>query len=74
MAVQGRGKAMAEGAFQPPSFELTMARKDLRLMVEEAARHGTTLDVLPSVGVLQERYIAAGFGADDSSVVGSGKA
>jgi 3-hydroxyisobutyrate dehydrogenase len=74
MAVQGRGKSMAEGAFQPPSFELTMARKDLRLMVEEAARHGAKLDVVPAVGELQDRYIKAGFGADDSSVVGSGRA
>lgn len=73
-AVQGRGKVMADGKFDEPSFELTMARKDLRLMEEEAARHGTTLDVVPAVGALQDRYIAAGFGAKDSSVVGSGKA
>lgn len=73
-AIQGRGKAMAEGTFQPPSFELTMARKDLRLMVEEAARHGTKLDVVPAVGELQDRYIKAGFGSDDAGVVGSGRA
>lgn len=74
MAVQGRAKAVADGVYDKPSFELTMARKDLRLMVEEAARHGTKLDVLPSVGALQDRYITAGFGADDSSVIASGKA
>ncbi len=74
MAVQGRAKMIADGAFDTPTFELAMARKDLRLMVEEAARRGTKLDVLPSVGVLQDRYIAAGFGADDSSVIASGKA
>jgi 3-hydroxyisobutyrate dehydrogenase len=73
-AVQGRGKAMAEGKFDNPSFELTMARKDLRLMEDEAARHGAKLDVVPSVGALYDRYIAAGYGAADSSVVGSGKA
>jgi 3-hydroxyisobutyrate dehydrogenase len=73
-AIAGRGKAMAEGTFQPPSFELTMARKDLRLMVEEAARHGTKLDVVPAIGELQDRYIKAGFGADDAGVVGSGRA
>jgi 3-hydroxyisobutyrate dehydrogenase len=73
-AIQGRGKLMAEGTFQPPSFELTMARKDLRLMVEEAARHGTKLDVVPAIGELQDRYIKAGFGNDDAAVVGSGRA
>jgi 3-hydroxyisobutyrate dehydrogenase len=73
-AIQGRGKQMAEGKFQPPNFELTMARKDLRLMVDEAARHGAKLDVVPAVGALMDRYIAAGFGSDDSGVIGSGKA
>ena len=29
-----------EGKFTPPNFELAMARKDLRLMIDEAARHG----------------------------------
>ena len=74
MAVQGRGKNMAEGKFMPPSFELTMARKDLRLMTDEAARHGTKLDVVPAVGELYDRYIKAGFGSEDSGVVGSGRA
>ena len=73
-AIQGRGKQMAEGVFQPPSFELTMARKDLRLMSEEAARHGSKLDVVPCVESLMERYIKAGFGSDDSGVIGSGRA
>ena len=73
-AIQGRGKMMAEGIFSPPSFELTMARKDLRLMIDEAARHGEKLDVLPCVAALYDRYIAAGFGSEDAGVVGSGRA
>jgi 3-hydroxyisobutyrate dehydrogenase len=73
-AIGGRGKTMAEGKFSPPSFELTMARKDLRLMIDEAARHGTKLDVLPGIGALMDRYIAAGHGSEDSSVIGSGRA
>ncbi len=72
--IQGRGKQMAEGKFSPPNFELTMARKDLRLMVDEAARHGAKLDVVPGVASLMDRYITAGFGSDDAGVVGSGKA
>jgi len=73
-AVPLRGKTMADGNFDDPSFELSMARKDLRLMEDEAARHGEKLDVVPAVGALYDRYIAAGFGSKDSSVVGSGRA
>jgi 3-hydroxyisobutyrate dehydrogenase len=72
-AVGVRAKMIAEGRFAPPSFELSMARKDARLMIEEAARHGTTLDVLPGVAALMDRYLAAGFGSEDSGVIGSGR-
>jgi 3-hydroxyisobutyrate dehydrogenase len=73
-AIPVRGKSMAEGKFSPASFEATMARKDLRLMVEEAGRHGKQLDVVPGVAALLDRYIAAGHGSEDFSVIGSGKA
>jgi 3-hydroxyisobutyrate dehydrogenase len=73
-AIPVRGKSMAEGKFTPPNFEATMARKDLRLMVEEAGRHGTQLDVVPGIAALLDRYIAAGHGSEDFSVIGSGKA
>ncbi len=69
-----RGKGIAEGRFDPPSFEATMARKDLRLMAEEAGRHGTQLDVVPAIGALLDRYIAAGHGSEDYTVIGSGTA
>ncbi|HZO92152.1 MAG TPA: NAD(P)-dependent oxidoreductase [Candidatus Baltobacteraceae bacterium] len=73
-AIGARSKAIAEERFQPPNFELTMARKDARLMIEEAARHGTKLDVVPAVAALMDRYIEAGHGSDDSGVIGSGRA
>lgn len=69
-----RAKAMAEGRTQPASFELTMARKDLRLAAEEAERHGTPLAVVPAAGELFDRYIAAGHGKEDTAVVGTGAA
>lgn len=72
--IMGRGKQMAEGVYSPPNFELSMARKDLRLMTEEAGRHQTTLAVLPAVGALFDRYIAAGHGNEDAGVVASGDA
>ncbi|MGD0051384.1 MAG: NAD(P)-binding domain-containing protein [Vulcanimicrobiaceae bacterium] len=73
-AVGARSKSIAEGRFQPASFELAMARKDARLMIEEAGRHGSTLDVLPAVAALMDRYLAAGFAREDSGIVGSGRA
>lgn len=69
-----RGKNIAEGRFDPPSFEATMARKDLRLMAEEAARHGKELALVPTVGALLDRYIAAGRGSEDYTVIASGTA
>jgi 3-hydroxyisobutyrate dehydrogenase-like beta-hydroxyacid dehydrogenase len=44
-----------------------MARKDLRLMIEEAARAGVTLGVTPAVAELLDAGIARGDGALDAS-------
>jgi 3-hydroxyisobutyrate dehydrogenase len=52
-----------------PSFELTMARKDVRLMIEEAGRNGVELAVLPSVAALMDGAIAAGDGSSDTSAM-----
>lgn len=45
-----------------PSFELAMARKDLRLMIEEAARGGQPLVVTPAIAALFDEGIARGQG------------
>jgi 3-hydroxyisobutyrate dehydrogenase len=51
------------------SFELTMARKDVRLMIEEAGRYGVDLAVMPAVAALMDGAIAAGDGASDTSAM-----
>ncbi|MGY4828468.1 NAD(P)-dependent oxidoreductase [Sphaerotilaceae bacterium SBD11-9] len=51
-----------------PSFEVAMARKDVRLMVEEAERGGTPLLVMPAVMAMFDAAIARGEGALDSVV------
>jgi len=48
-----------------PSFELAMARKDVRLMIEEAQRGGVDLFVMPAVAALFDAAIARGEGALD---------
>lgn len=64
--VAGRGTNMANGNFIP-SFELAMARKDVRLMLETAGDR--PMAALPSVAARMDRLIAAGHGAEDSSVL-----
>ena len=65
----GRAAKIASGEFSPPSFEVTMARKDVRLMIEEAQRHGVELPVMRGVAAAYDEAIDRGDGALDSSAV-----
>jgi 3-hydroxyisobutyrate dehydrogenase len=47
------------------SFELSMARKDVRLMMEEAARAGVDLYITPAMAALFDAGLARGEGALD---------
>lgn len=62
-----RGRNMAAADFTP-SFELTMARKDVRLMLETAATQ--PLAVLPGLAARMDALIADGEGARDLAVLG----
>jgi 3-hydroxyisobutyrate dehydrogenase-like beta-hydroxyacid dehydrogenase len=62
-----RGKKMA-ARDATPTFELFMARKDVRLMLETAADR--SLAVLPSVAARMDALIAEGHGQDDLAVIG----
>ncbi|MHB1096843.1 MAG: NAD(P)-dependent oxidoreductase [Gemmatimonadaceae bacterium] len=64
--VQTRGVSMMKGDFTP-SFELTMARKDVRLMIEAAGDR--PLAALPSLAVRMDALIAAGHGGEDFAVL-----
>jgi 3-hydroxyisobutyrate dehydrogenase-like beta-hydroxyacid dehydrogenase len=66
-AITGRGKKMAAGDFTP-SFELAMARKDVRLMLETA--RDLPLAALPSIAARMDALIADGHGSDDTAVMG----
>ena len=65
--VAGRGLNMARGNFAA-SFELAMARKDVRLMLETAGAR--PLAVLPGIAARMDQLIAQGHGAQDASVLG----
>lgn len=66
-SIRGRAQRMVAGDY-PLSFELTMARKDLRLMIETAGQ--VPLAVLPGVAARIDGVIAEGHGADDLTVIG----
>lgn len=64
--LQNRGKKMSEGDFAA-SFELVMARKDVRLMLETAGAR--PLAALPSIAARMDEVIAQGLGAEDFGVI-----
>ncbi|HEY2368466.1 MAG TPA: hypothetical protein VGH87_18845, partial [Polyangiaceae bacterium] len=65
-----RAKRMATGQFSEASWELSMARKDARLMIEETAAHDVTLDVIPAIAKQMDRFIERGHAKDDWTVIG----
>jgi 3-hydroxyisobutyrate dehydrogenase-like beta-hydroxyacid dehydrogenase len=67
--IPSRGEKMARGDFSA-SFELTMARKDLRLMIEAAADQPVT--VLKAIASRMDEAIAAGHGRDDLGAIAAG--
>jgi 3-hydroxyisobutyrate dehydrogenase len=68
VAVGPRAKKIASGDFTA-TWELTMARKDTRLMIEEAQSHGVTLAILPAIAAAFDDAIKRGFGSLDSTAV-----
>jgi 3-hydroxyisobutyrate dehydrogenase-like beta-hydroxyacid dehydrogenase len=63
-----RGQRMATGQTSPASFELTMARKDARLMTEAAG--GEALLIVPAIARRMDEAIADGRGDHDLAVIG----
>jgi len=63
-----RGQRMASGNTTPASFELSMARKDVRLMTEAA--RGEPLLVLPTIARRMDDVIADGRGDHDLAAIG----
>lgn len=68
--VGARMKRMTDAKFSEPSWELSMARKDARLMLEEAERAHVALAVLPTIAARMDAVIAKGHGGDDWTVLG----
>jgi 3-hydroxyisobutyrate dehydrogenase-like beta-hydroxyacid dehydrogenase len=65
--IAARGKSIATGNFTP-SFELSMARKDVRLMLETAG--AAPLAALPGIAARMDELIDEGHGDEDLAVLG----
>jgi len=64
--IKSRGEKMARGDFSA-SFELTMARKDIGLMIEAAGTQ--PMVVLPAIAQAMDRAIAKGHGREDLGAI-----
>jgi 3-hydroxyisobutyrate dehydrogenase len=70
--VPGRLKKIIQDDFSQPSWELSMARKDARLMMEEAKKSGTPLTVIPPIAALMDQWISGGHGSEDWMIISRG--
>jgi 3-hydroxyisobutyrate dehydrogenase len=67
--LNARVKRMLAAEFDKPSWELSMARKDARLMLEEGDRAGVPLPMLPAIAAAMDWFIERGHGHDDWTVI-----
>lgn len=64
-----RVKRILEGDYGRPSWELAMARKDARLMVEAADAAHVPLALVPAIAREMDRWIERGHAHDDWTVI-----
>ena len=69
LSLQARAQRMLQADYAHPSWELSMARKDARLVAEECERAGVSLAVLPAIAQWMDRFLAEGHGNDDWTVI-----
>jgi 3-hydroxyisobutyrate dehydrogenase len=62
-----RAAKIAGGLYEPASFTVSMASKDVRLMIEEAARHSVELGMMPLIANLYNKAITRGEGSLDTT-------
>lgn len=69
LTIGARIDRMLAAEWSKPSWELAMARKDARLMLDEADRAHHPLQVLPAIAARMDELIAAGHGRSDWTVL-----
>ncbi len=68
VVAQGRLKKITSNTFDQPSWELSMARKDARLMIEQSAATHKTLTVVPAVAKKMDVWLAKGYAKNDWTI------
>ncbi len=69
VVAQGRIKKITSNTFDQPSWELSMARKDARLMIDQANSTHKTLMVVPAVAKKMDAWLEKGHGKDDWTII-----
>jgi 3-hydroxyisobutyrate dehydrogenase len=69
VVAQGRLRKIGSNTFDQPSWELSMARKDARLMIEQAGSTHQQLTVIPAVARKMDRWLEKGHGKDDWTII-----
>jgi 3-hydroxyisobutyrate dehydrogenase len=69
VVAQGRIKKITSNTFDQPSWELSMARKDARLMMEQAGSMHKTLMVIPAVAKKMDAWVERGHAKDDWTII-----
>jgi 3-hydroxyisobutyrate dehydrogenase len=68
-SLPARAARVLQADFDHPSWELAMARKDARLMMEAADRGDVALSVIPAIAREMDRWIGQGHAHDDWTVI-----
>jgi 3-hydroxyisobutyrate dehydrogenase len=68
-SLPARFQRMVDAAYDQPSWDLAMARKDARLMLDEAAHAEHELRMLPVLVAQMDAMVARGFGEADWTVI-----
>ena len=69
VVAQGRIKKITSNTFDQPSWELSMARKDARLMIEQANATRKTLTVIPAIAKKMDAWLDKGHAKDDWTII-----
>jgi 3-hydroxyisobutyrate dehydrogenase len=69
VVAQGRIKKITSNTFDQPSWELIMARKDARLMIEQSESKHKTLTVIPAIAKKMDAWLEKGHAKDDWTII-----
>jgi 3-hydroxyisobutyrate dehydrogenase len=69
VVAQGRLRKITSNTFDQPSWELSMARKDARLMMEQAASTHNSLMVVSAVAKKMDAWLDKGRGKNDWTII-----